>query len=145
MQYELINPSDPYTFIAENNEVATLTVFSLGIAYGAQNQEGETVTPVFLFSSRDNAANWYKDTFKRTTDEGLEANLNAVADALDSMMLGNFEDRKRYQTALEYIDDEEKREKFKAEWQDARSSMNDIGTYAHNLAKKLKEKAKNER
>lgn len=29
MQYELINPSDPYTFVVDNKEVAALTVFAL--------------------------------------------------------------------------------------------------------------------
>lgn len=52
-------------------------------------------------------------------------------------MYGHFQDRKMYQSALNAIGDDEKREKFIAEWQDGRSSLNDIGNYAHALAKKL--------
>lgn len=32
-----------------------------------------------------------------------------------------------------------KKERFIAEWQDGRSSLNDIGTYAHELGKKFLE------
>ena len=31
------------------------------------------------------------------------------------------------------------REEFREKWQDSRSSINDIGTYAHQIAKKIKE------
>lgn len=49
----------------------------------------------------------------------------------------DFEDRRRYNAALEAITDPKKKEKFIEEWQDGHSSLNDIGTYAHQLAKKL--------
>lgn len=35
MEYELINPSDPYTFIAEDFETTALVVLVFGVAYGA--------------------------------------------------------------------------------------------------------------
>lgn len=35
MEYELINPSDPYTFIAEDFETAALVVLALSPAYGS--------------------------------------------------------------------------------------------------------------
>lgn len=136
MEYELINPSDPYTFIAEDSETAALVVFSLSPAYGAHpKDEGNEGVPIFIFGG---GAEWYRETFGRTPDEGLLAKKNAVADALDSMMLGGFEDRKRYHAALDSITDPEKKEKFIAEWQDGRSSLNDIGTFAHALAKRIR-------
>lgn len=33
IEYELINPSDPYTFLAKTKESAALTVFLLGTMY----------------------------------------------------------------------------------------------------------------
>lgn len=61
-----------------------------------------------------------------------------VSDALKSMMLGHFEDRWRYEAALSAITEPDKREKFIADWQDGCSSLNDIGSYCHKLAEKLK-------
>ena len=142
MQYELINPSDPYTFLAEDKEIATLVVFSLGTMYGAESQDGQEEVPLFLFGG---AKEWYQNEFGRTPDEGLEAKKEAVANALLSFMYGYFEDRRRYEAALNAITEEDKREQFIAEWQDGRSSMNDIGTYAHKLEKKLmKDESKND-
>lgn len=137
MEYELINPSDPYTFIAEDLETAALTVFLLSTAYGAKPKTGEDKVPIFLFGG---AQEWYEENFGRTPDEGLSAKNSSVAAALDSMMHGHFEDRKRYQAALDGIDDPEKKEKFIDEWQDGYSSLNDIGGYAHKLAKKMRTK-----
>ncbi len=62
-----------------------------------------------------------------------------LAAAFESVMLGNFEDRRRYVAALEAITDPSKREAFISVWQDGRSSLNDVGTYCHSLAKALKE------
>lgn len=134
MQYELINPSDPYTFIAENKEIAALVVFSLSTMYGAVSQDGKEEIPLFMFGG---AQEWYINEFGRNPDDGLEANQKEVAFALSSFMYGHFEDRRRYEAALNAITDEVKKEQFIAEWQDSRSSITDIGTYAHQLGKSL--------
>ena len=121
MEYEFINPSDPYTFRAKDRETAALVVFLLGTAYGAKSErdiEDENV-PVFLFGG---GKEWYEETFGRTPDDGLKALKGNVADALDSFMLGHFKDRRVYEAALEAIDDPEKRERFKEEWLDSRTS-----------------------
>ena len=136
MQYELINPSDPYTFLADNKEIATLTVFCLSTMYGAKSQDGKEEVPIFLFGG---SQEWYIQEFGRTPDEGLKAEKEKVAKALMSFMLGGFEDRRRYEAALDAITDEQKREKFIALWQDGRSSINDIGTVAHNRGKAMLE------
>ena len=69
MQYELINPSDPYTFLADNKEIAALTVFCLSTQYGAQSQDETVEIPIFLFGG---AKEWYQNEFGRTPDDGLE-------------------------------------------------------------------------
>lgn len=137
MEYELINPSDPYTFIASSNEIAALTVFCLSTNYGAKAKDGSFEVPVFIFGG---SAEWYEEQFGHSIDFKLDENREELANALGSFMYGGFEDRKRYQSALKAIDDDKKREEFIAEWQDGRSSLNDIGNYAHELAKKLREK-----
>lgn len=136
MQYELINPSDTYTFLAENKEVAALTVFCISTMYGAQSQDRNEEIPVFILGG---SKEWYENEFHRTPDEGLQAEKTNVAKSLQSFMYGHFEDRRRYEAAINAITDEDKREQFMREWQDGRSSINDIGTYAHKLGKKMSE------
>ena len=135
MEYNLINPSDPYTFIAADYETAVLTVFCLSTAYGAEPKDGGEDVPILIFGG---AVNWYKEKFGHTPDDGLDKKRDAVADALASMMLGDFKDRRRYELALSAIDDPEKKARFIDEWQGGRSSLNNIGGAAHALAKRLR-------
>lgn len=136
MQYELINPSDPYTFLVENEETAALTVFLLSTMYGATPQDNSKMNiPVFMLGG---SKEWYEENFHRTPDEGLEANRENVIRSLESMMYGGFDDREMYQAALDAIDNPEKKKNFIEKWQDRHGSMNDIGTYAHRLAEKMR-------
>ena len=139
MEYELINPSDPYTFIAADYETAVLTVFCLGPAYGAKPKDGGEDVPIFIFGG---AVDWYKEKFGHTPDDGLDEKGQAVAEALASMMLGGFEDRRRYELALSSIDDPEKKARFIDGWQDGCSSLNDIGGEAHKLAERMRKRVK---
>lgn len=70
IEYELINPSDPYTFLAKTKESAALAVFLLGTMYGAspKDDDEEKRIPVFLFGG---AEEWYQEEFGRSTEEGL--------------------------------------------------------------------------
>lgn len=139
IEYEFINFSDPYTFKAENCETAALVVLLAGPAYGAETKDSDPELHIPIFLVGGDPAAWYKEKFGRTPVEGLDALKGHVADAFASFMLGGFEDRARYEAALKAIDDPEKRKKFIEEWQDGRSSLNDIGTWAHSLADKLRE------
>ena len=134
--YNLINPSDPYTFRAEDQETAALAVFCLGPAYGAENLSGTGSgdVPVLLFSD---PKVWYQEQFGRTPDEGLEAKKPAVIRALKSFILGNERDRKRYEAAMACIREPERREVFVREWRDGRTSMNNIGLRAEKMAEAL--------
>lgn len=134
MEYELINPSDPYTFIAPDKEVAALAVFTISTLYGAKSKDGSEEIPIFIFGG---SAEWYHKEFGRTPDEGLADRRKQVAGALESFMYGHFEERKRYEAALRAITVPEKREEFKSVWQDGHSSLNDIGTFAHEMAKRI--------
>lgn len=140
MEYELINPSDPYTFVADDLEIAALVVFSLGTAYGAEPKDGGEKVPIFLFGG---ALDWYVESFGRTPDDGMKARKSALSSAFSSFMLGRFEDRRRYEAALSAITEPEKKERFIEEWQDGHSSLNNIGKTAHSLAKLLEEREEN--
>lgn len=136
MEYELINPSDPYTFEAPDLEVAALVVGLLSPTFGAvsKNRKEEEEVPVFIFGGYEE---WYKETFSKSPDEGLMARKTEVGQALLSVMLGKFEDREKYNAALEAIDDPAKREAFMEKWQDKRTSLNNIGGVAHAIGKAL--------
>lgn len=139
MIYELINPSDPYTFIADCCETAALTTFCLSSAYGAKPQEGDEEVPAFLLGNPDK---WYKDTFGRSVPEGLEAKKQELIKSLDSMLYGDFDKRAIYEAAIKAITDEDKRREYEKAWSDRRSSFNDIGAYAKQLAKAMLRKEK---
>ena len=115
-EYKLINPSDPYTFLAKTKESAALAVFLLGTLYGASPKDDneEKRIPVFLFGG---AEEWYRKEFGRSTEAGLKAEKQNVADALLSFMYGSFEDRRRYEAALNAITDEEKK---RCSWKNGR-------------------------
>lgn len=134
MEYKLINPSDPYTFISDDLETAALVVFALSPSYGAQTKDGEMAVPIFILGG---AEEWYVEQFGRSPVEGLKAKKKELAEALSSMMLGDFEDRRRYEIALAEITDPKKKAEFIVEWQNECSSLNDIGTRCHRLAERL--------
>lgn len=141
IMYNLINPSDPYTFVAKNREVAALTVLSFGLVYGAMAENGDSDldVPVFLLTGSEAAEHWYLSMFNRSVSEGFKDLKKDVISALDSFVIGNCDDRKKYEVALKYIKDKDK-ENFKKEWQEAeRSSLSEyIGCKAYQLAEKLR-------
>ena len=110
----------------------------MGTQYGATPKNGDENVPVFLFID---AEEWYKDNFGKSIEEGLKANREKVADALFSMLYGDFEERETYEMALGSITDKEKEADFKSKWHDRHSSMNNIGSYAHKMAEVLKSKS----
>lgn len=101
MEYELINPSDPYTFVADDLETTALAVFTISeMLYGAKTNDGKVVVPVFIFNGSEE---WYIEQFGRSSYDGLKAKKKQVVEALNSVVLGDFEDRRRYEAALAAI------------------------------------------
>lgn len=138
-EYELVNISDPYTFLADNDETAALLIFVMGkMGYGATDQEGELIVPISVTVFPD-SREWYKEKFGRSVLEGFKAKKKAVCKALESVMLGTFDDREKYETELSKINDPDQKENFIKAWQNNCSSVNDIGTYCHKLAERLSE------
>ena len=139
MTYELINPSDTYIFEAPNREVAALAVGMINTMYGARTENDDPLWAIPFLGFSD-PEKWYIQTFGRTICDGLDALASELADALDSFTLCGFKQYRFYQAACNAIDDPAKKQAFIAEWDDAhRSSINNIGEQARQLAKMVRE------
>ena len=134
MLFELINPSDPYTFRAPSIEVAGAAVILLSAAYGARSigEDPELSTPVMF--------GWDEWAEEHGVDGAwLDAHRLEVAEALDSFLIGGPAARAGAEEALAKIPTED-RESWRARRQDSmRSSLSKIGERAYEVAKKLRE------
>jgi hypothetical protein len=134
MIYEIINPSDALTCKADNFLVAAAAIALFGDGqYGLKEVGGNNSTPV-LFGWD----NWFKDNGIDDVSEFIDNNLKEVADILDSVMLGSPDDRLDLDTMLETLSGDRKKEWIAARNDRRRSSLNDIETYAHKNANRLR-------
>lgn len=135
MLFELINPSDPYTFIAPSLEVAGVTACLLSSGFGARCLDvghQDEVTPI-LFGWDD----WLED--RGIDSEWMNAHKPELAEALESFLIGSANHRADVEAMLAMIPDD-KKEQWKNERQDRhRTSMNRIGEAAYSLAKKIRD------
>ena len=138
--YELINPSDSYTFEAPSIEVAAVAVLQLSSSCGATqltcvpDDEEPPSTPVMF--------GWPEWLLDRGIDDAwVEAHLEHVADALESMRIGSLVDREDIEQALALIP-KSKRQEWLAKRQDRlRISLSKIGERAWEVAALLRQKA----
>lgn len=114
MQFEIINPSDPYTMTACDLEVAAVAVCLLGSGrYGLRGlgADSQARVPVFLLGGSDE---WFMESFgdnyETVATRCLEDRSAALISAFESVTLGQSE----------------------------RSSINDIGGRARQLAQTLR-------
>lgn len=130
--YELINPSDPYTFEAPNIEVAGVAVCMLSSHYGAKQVDGDQESTPVLFGWKE----WLED--RQINGAWVESHRSEIADALDSFLIGDPASRQDVEEMLAEVPPE-KREALMARRQDRhRSSMNQIGERAYEMAKHLR-------
>lgn len=136
--YELINPSDCYTFRAPNIKIAGCCVAFLSTGFGAKclDEDNDESTPV-LFG-------WNEWLVEQGIDDAfVTAHSLEIADAWDSFLIGSASHRRDIEELLEKLPPEE-REKARNERQDRnRSSLNRIGERAYMLAKHYREAASN--
>lgn len=143
MLYEIINPSDAYTFEAKEFAVAAVSMVLLGEGRLAakpvgEGSEGAPEVPLLLFGG---AEEWFEKNLFPLEKMGdfLDENAEKVASALDSVVIGEILDRSLFLSAMERIVPE-LQEAFKIEWHDRkRSSLNDIGREAWEMAKGIRE------
>lgn len=143
--YKIINPSDLYTFKAPDFKSACVAMCILGSGnYGIKeidNNKGDSMPPFVLVDVDE----WFKQTFGKDFRETYpEVSKSVLADIMESVLIGNAEDRKIFGNAILIIPEDE-RKKWKEVYHDRRrSSMNDIGRRAQTWAKSLREQAKYE-
>lgn len=107
--FEIINPSDPYTITGEPASAAAATLFLGEGQYALRDAANESVLPLCLFGGHEKAM---ADLGVPDFDAWLSDpdNLESVAEALDTVRLGR----------------------------DKRSSLNNIGARAKELADALR-------
>ena len=137
--YELINPSDGYTFYAVSPEVAAAAAWIISGNYGAVCLDGDGVDyGVGLFGIPKAFEEKVGSIEKFIEDHSAE-----LADALGSFVVGtnSRRERKQYDETVAALKPEAV-EKWKADWSDAkRSSMNDIGKVASQRVAQLRKLA----
>lgn len=148
MIYDLINPSDPVTFVAEDDATAYAVALYLGRGKTPCTREDRVdLDTMLMFASEDKI----KESVKRnlgteTVNEWIDANRIKFATALESFAYGSINKRKEYDDAIAAITDPEKLKEFTAKHEDRnRTSMNKWVDYAWKLAatvRKLEAEAK---
>lgn len=147
MLYEIINMSDAYTIEAKDLELAFVACVLLGrgqYAFEPLGDEGEKI-PFFMFGGQDE---WCQKHLQKTAgavlDGVMELRSDELAECLDSCLIGGKDNRQTYFDGLELIDDLAKKEQWRKRWHDERrSSLNDIGGRAYEMAERLRKKATN--
>lgn len=135
MLFEFINPSDKYTFIAPSIEVAGVVALNLGPAYGARCIDpGNDVSTPLIFGWMD----WLKE--HGIDSDWIEAHLPELADAMASFLIGSASDRIEVEACLAEMPPEKHEAWLAARHDRKRSSMSDIGSRAHEIARIVRER-----
>lgn len=138
--YEIINPSDKYTFRAKDDTVAFAVVLLLGEGKYAclRVGDGETIGGMLAFASKEVVDKIMSDFFG---DIGtwLKENRSDMIEAFDSVLCMGASDRTLYEEAIKDKTGDERiafRDKVHDE---RRSSMNNIGAFAWRYAAAYRE------
>jgi hypothetical protein len=142
--YEIINPSDAVTIEADDTVLASIAIIVLGNGqYGLYDEDGRTVLGIFALSTPEKLIEWLRDNGVEDTkmDEFYAKNGEEIATILESVVYGDISDRKAIAALTESMTRSD-RLKAMAKYNDSkRSSMNDIGSAACELAKGFRKKA----
>lgn len=144
MIYEFITPSDPVTFIADNNKIALCVAVVLGNGRaGCRNTKTDESLPTLLMFDPD-ATGTISAFLEKSLDSFLEENKEEIAAAFDSFAYGSTADRAMFDHACSCITDENKLLEFKKSHEDRnRTSMNKIVKVAWDYAKALRKQEQN--
>lgn len=129
--YNLINPSDAYTLIAPNVQIAGVAAALLSSSYGAEDVVTGESSPV-LFGWET----WLSS--HQIDDAWVQAHGVEIAAAMDSLLIGTAGERAEVDATLKRIPESE-RAAWLAERHDRRrSSMNDIRHRATLAAERMR-------
>lgn len=142
---EIINPSDAYTISGEDIDAAILgTIYLGGGSYALKDEAGNSVLPLFLLGGVEE---WF-EKHRGLSFEAFAGSIphERVAVALDSVLIGDFHDRRDHERVVQHITDKKELAAEMAKRHDAkRSSLNDIGGRAVQWAERLRTLAKEAR
>lgn len=142
MIYELINPSDSYTFYADDPKVAVSVALLVGSGkMGLEDETGNGDYPAMqLFCDADVVEKKLTQYFGQPWGDWMKGHRVEIADALETVITLGRKERHAYDEALKRIDDPVKREAYRVSIHDKNcTSLSDFGTYAWKLAKRLRE------
>lgn len=140
MLFNVVNPSDPYTIEASSLDVAVMSAVLLGQGnYGFNSLDGGTDIPMFAFGGGNEwCEKHFKEDLMELSNRVMDTKLNEVADCLDSVLIGDKQDRKEFAELTK----DASRPMFQAmratRQMDECSSENDIGSFAYKIAAKLR-------
>lgn len=138
MKYELVNMSDPYTMIADDHKVAFVSATLISTTMTVTSEDGEFKPSIPAFAGGMDYIQEVLDTDDVT--QFIKDNISGVIDFLDSVALGTFDERDAYDAKLLEFENLDGRDVWRKKYLDEkRSSMNDIGSYAWDLANQLRE------
>ncbi len=138
--YKMITPSDPLTFLADDDKIAIAATIILGrgmagLEEGERDLSGKTL---FLFATKEYFDEQTKATLGSDLAEFFKANRVKLADAFDSFATMTVKERRLLEEAKAHMSAEEFA-KFRAKIDDEyRSSLNRWSEYAWDLAKTMR-------
>jgi hypothetical protein len=147
MIFEIVNPSDPYTLECDDFKIAAAGIMLLGRGkLGLSTEEGDEKhqMPPFIFGNDEMVTKWFADIGIPSLGEFIDGHREEIATMLETVLIGSERNRRTFEKVLACISDPVERAKARAVYQDEkRSSLNDIGGAAWDLAKRLRASAGN--
>jgi hypothetical protein len=140
VEYEIINPSDHCTIVADDEKVAIAACTLLGEgAYGLRRVgDGETVVPPLLLATEEQTKQWLETFAAHGFFDWVTEHRDDLIACLQSFLYGD--NRQAVEDMLAVIKEEDLRAAARAKWNDhKRSSLNNIGAQAEAIVKMLQE------
>ena len=140
--YQFVTPSDPITFLADDDKVAFACALLLGngkaCCYRNDENGNEVNIPSMLMFVK-NPEEVITEELGMDFDKFWDQNKSKIKACFNSFAYGSVQDRKTYDAAIEAITDFEKLKEFKAKHEDDnRSSMSKWVQGAWDMAEKIK-------
>jgi hypothetical protein len=145
MIFEIVNPSDPYTLECDDFKIAAAGILLLGRGKLGLTCEADPKLemPPFIFANEQQVTDWFKGIGIDHIGEFIDQNRLKVADMLDTVLIGSERNRRTFEKVLACISDPAERQKARDTYHDEkRSSLNDIGQAAWDLATALRKPKK---
>jgi hypothetical protein len=139
MLFEIINPHDPYTIIADDLEIAAVAVCILGEGkYSLKELTGDksAYVPFFPIDGQDEwFTKWFGRTFEQSVTYASEERGADLAKCLASVMIGDAKNRRAFDEILARAETPEEYTKALGQMHAAkRTSLVDIGHTAWGMA-----------